>query len=344
MPFIGTDKLPKGADTGEPYAAFMENLASFPHFKISSMTVVRSNLIYTTKNGQLMKMKLFDKPEEVGKIAYLTEPFNQSRVTGLDTCVSKMTVITTSDDCYLRLYTYQNGPLKLILQEKVDKYITGLSMHPSGMYLATATGKQLNLYTICKKKFVCYNSIPMQECNVVRFSHGGQFVAAQAMNDVHIFKFFTGERMIRFDCAWHKASILTIHWLPDDDGIVSTSQDKFVQVWKFEDEASRHLWDKNPEDKKMKPYKRGFHTFSSIQSAVVELEVPHGIKERRTELVVYGACTDGTFSEIKNSKDVARLECQTVFSNIRSLKGLNGPRAFLAGTIRDNMPGSIRVI
>jgi cilia- and flagella-associated protein 57 len=122
-------------------------------------------------------MKLFDKPEEVGKISYLTEPFNEYRITGLDTCISKMTLVTTSDDCYLRLYTYANGPLKLILQEKVPKYITSLSMHPSGMYLATATKGEVNFYTICQKKFVLFNTIKMKVCNLVKFSHGGQFLA-----------------------------------------------------------------------------------------------------------------------------------------------------------------------
>ena len=54
------------------------------------------------------------------------------------------------------------------------------------------------------------------------------------MGDIEIFKFFTGERIVEYDCQWHKAEILEINWLPDDDGIVSTSLDKYVQLWTFE--------------------------------------------------------------------------------------------------------------
>jgi WD40 repeat protein len=156
--------------------------------------------------------------------------------------------------------------------------------------------------------------------------------------------FFTGERIVDYDCHWHKADVLAINWLPDDSGLVSASQDKYVQLWTFEKGARRYVWAKDPDNEKLRTYKRGFHTFSSLETSIVELEVPHGVKERKTELLVFGACTDGTFSEIQDSKDVARLECQTIFSTIKNLKGTNGPRAFLAGTAREGMPGSVRLV
>jgi hypothetical protein len=108
-PFRKADMLPKAVDETEPFHQFLSNQANFPHFKIGSMAMVGSTLVYTTKTGQLLKMKLLDKEEDVGKIAYLTEPFNEFRITGLCTCISKPTLVTTSDDCYLRLYTYATG-------------------------------------------------------------------------------------------------------------------------------------------------------------------------------------------------------------------------------------------
>ena len=230
-PFDKIASLPNGIDENGPFHEYMRSLPSAPTFRLSSMVVMPGDLlIYSTYEGQLLKFLLHDKPETTGMVSYLYEPFHNQAITGLATCLKKPCIVTTSLDRTLRLYNYDfaGGMLKLQLCEMVDAPIISLDLHPSGMYCVAATQNALRYYTVCQRRFVMYNSTPIKDCNLIRFSRGGHMFACQEQNDICVFRFFTGERPPDYRFSCHKGQLLDIQWKADDTGFVSTSEDKTI--------------------------------------------------------------------------------------------------------------------
>jgi WD40 repeat protein len=64
--------------------------------------------------------------------------------------------------------------------------------------------------------------------------------ACQEQNDVCVFRFFTGERPAAYRFSCHKGPLLDIQWKQDDTGLVSTSEDKTIQVWDLKD--NKPVW------------------------------------------------------------------------------------------------------
>jgi WD40 repeat protein len=173
-------------------------------------------LVYSTGENQLMMMKLADKPEDSGKISYFMEPFHTRKITAIAICLKKPLIVTAgaSGDNTLRLYSHNGGNnLKLNYLERVTDPIESLDLHPSGIYLVTASKSKLRYYSVCLKRFVLYhetNTQNLNDCNVVKFSHGGQMLAVQENNDIQIYKFFTGERPAMYRFVFHTAPVQDI--------------------------------------------------------------------------------------------------------------------------------------
>lgn len=208
-----------------------------PLFRISAMQNLQGDrLVYSTFEGQLLMMKLADKPEDSGKVSYFIEPYHTRKITALAICLKKPLVVTAGVDNTLRLYNHNGGnQLKLQYVEKVSDPIESISLHPSGVYLVAASKSKLRYYTVCLKRFVCYHETSVVDCNVVRFCNGGHLFAAQEMNDVCVYKFFTGERPANYRFMFHIGGIRDIQWLPDDSGFASCSINNDIQVWSLKD-------------------------------------------------------------------------------------------------------------
>jgi hypothetical protein len=72
-------------------------------------------LIYTTMEGQLMKMRLNTDREDqqVGLVSYLQEPQHYRAITGIAVCLKKPIILTSAEDMTLRTYSYATGFLRL---------------------------------------------------------------------------------------------------------------------------------------------------------------------------------------------------------------------------------------
>jgi len=209
QPYEKTQVLPTGVDENGPFAEFLNDQPAVPLFRISAMQNLQGDrLVYSTPENQLMMMKLADKQEDSGKISYFIEPFHTRKITAISICLKKPLLVTAGVDNTLRLYNHSSGnQLKLQYVERVTDPIESLDLHPSGIYLITASKSKLRYYTVCLKRFVCYHTTNVNECNVVRFSHGGHMFAAQEMNDICVYKFFTGERPASYRFMFHIAGI-----------------------------------------------------------------------------------------------------------------------------------------
>ena len=139
--------------------------------------MAQNRMVYVTGDGQLMKMNLLDRPEDAGMISYLHEPFHIREITCIATCLKKPYLMTTGIDKTLRLYQYNTGQLRLKLCEKLDEYIISMDIHPSGMYMVACTEHGLVYYTICEKEFCLTHRTPLNQCRVIKFSHGGHVFA-----------------------------------------------------------------------------------------------------------------------------------------------------------------------
>ena len=68
-------------------------------FRITGMALNNTHIIVACKNNQLYKVRFqHDKPDEMGKISYLTQPSQQGSITAIATCLKMRLVYTASSD------------------------------------------------------------------------------------------------------------------------------------------------------------------------------------------------------------------------------------------------------
>ena len=174
-----------------------------------------------------------DKPEEFGKVSYLTTPFHRHAITGMTTCLKSPILITSSQDNALMVWVY-SGPsssLKLQYVAYLGDAVKAIQLHPSGLYLVVAHFDCIKHYCVFGNGVKAYHSIPIKGVSEVKFANGGHiYTVNDGENKVHLIKFWEGSISQTFE--GHKTKVKQIAWLEDDSGFVSTGSDKQVIFWK----------------------------------------------------------------------------------------------------------------
>lgn len=98
---------PSQIDTDENWSNYLEKLELSPYFKISGMALTHSHLIVACKNHQLLKLKFQpEKPEDMGKISFLTQPCQQGTILGIASSLKMQSVYTVSSDKTISKWEY----------------------------------------------------------------------------------------------------------------------------------------------------------------------------------------------------------------------------------------------
>ena len=79
-----------------------------------------------------------------------------------------------------------------------------------------------------------------RNCTYVKFSNGGQYLAAASGNLLHLFKFYTGENPVGMTFSGHSGKIKCIAWNKEDNIVVTCGTDGIILAYRVGMENCGH--------------------------------------------------------------------------------------------------------
>lgn len=157
----------------------------------------------------------------------LALPSHTAPISGLDVCLRKPLVVTTSVDSWIRVWNYAQYTLEG--SRRFQEVPLSVAFHPSGLHILVGFYDSLKLINILVDELKTYKEFPIKGCVECRFSNGGQYMAVAHGTAVEVFATYTGERILIF--SGHKAPVRSIYWMPDDLSVASSSADGATMLW-----------------------------------------------------------------------------------------------------------------
>jgi hypothetical protein len=81
-----------------------------PNFPIVGFSVAGEYVYYATTNKQLFKMRHnSEKIDEIGKFSFLIGPNHTKDITGIQTCLKRQILLTSSRDGSIKQWSFNNA-------------------------------------------------------------------------------------------------------------------------------------------------------------------------------------------------------------------------------------------
>ena len=173
---------------------------------------------------------------------YICDGFHSGPISSMDISLQRPIIITCSKkDNSIRVWNYLTGHCencKIILEEKEDTKdkdlnILSIAIHPNGYYVAISDTEMLRFFHLCYKELRFYgndqvgNEQSKSNCNIIKFSIGGNLLAAASDRKIYIIRSFSRETLKIFNTP-HKGKIVNIYFHDEDKFLYSCGSDGFV--------------------------------------------------------------------------------------------------------------------
>ena len=173
---------------------------------------------------------------------YICDGFHKGPITSMDISLQRPIIITCSKkDNSIRVWNYLTGHCencKIILEEKEDAKdkdlnILSIAIHPNGYYVAIADTEMIRFFHLCYKELRFYgndqvgNEQSKSNCNIIKFSIGGNLLAAASDRKIYIIRSFSRETLKIFNTP-HKGKIVNIFFQDEDKFLYSCGSDGFI--------------------------------------------------------------------------------------------------------------------
>ena len=130
-------------------------------------------------------------PEDV-KFETVARGFHSGAISCMDISVQRPILVTASrDDSTIRFWNYYTGQCELsrryfVLEKEKDqgdklreqaRPLLALALHPSGYYLAAGFVDKVRIMHVLHDELREFRTLEIKNCNRLKFSNGGQFLA-----------------------------------------------------------------------------------------------------------------------------------------------------------------------
>ena len=275
-----------------------------------------------------------ERPGDEVDYSYLVMPFHSKQINGMDVCIKKPFVATTSTDRTIKVWSYtpQNGfNLEIDQLFKEEPYC--VAFHPSGFHIVVGFNERIRMMNLFEKSLASYKDIQVRMCREIKFAHGGHLFAVANQSTINVYKFYLPETPQVF--KGHNSTIRAIAWLQDDSGFVTSSWDAYMYVWKLHSEGE--------ENKPAWHYRVKQVNFTSLAAFK-----PENSKENGNKQLIYATDTMRSLREIQEpsdgglGKELMKFEQQNCLQQVILM---HNRRAIFAGmgggSTEMNKPGSI---
>ncbi len=284
--------------------------------RIRSLAVSRNFqwLVISLDNNQIIKADLSPQNVEHIKFEYLHYNAHSAAINGLDVCIKKQLIVTSSTDKSVRIWDYEKKSLEVC--QSFTEEAHGVAFHPSGFHIVVGFTDKLRFMNIIDKKLVAYKEIALKSCKEIRFCNGGHMVAAASGNTIHIFNFYTGECPQSSVFKGQETNITSIHWTADDTGFLSANWSGVIERGKLSAGSSEVLY--------------------SLKGTKINSVIEVLGKER----LVYAATSDKQVRAFKEKTLLSIMDTGAVLGNLMITRNQN---YVFAGVEEKQKPGPLRV-
>jgi WD40 repeat protein len=150
-------------------------------------------------------------------------------ITGIDVALWKQIVATCGKDRTLRVWNPTDKRIE-IMKEFDDEPI-GLSLHPTGIYVAVAFPDKVKLMSILLDEIYLCREINARQISYVKFSRGGQYFAVAIGTNLQIYQTYTGLQIATL--RGHNNRIRSVLWMNYDSRIITFGAEGVVNVWEL---------------------------------------------------------------------------------------------------------------
>ncbi|XP_062921097.1 cilia- and flagella-associated protein 57 [Mobula hypostoma] len=217
-------KIPQDPFSTDPTQAEQQEILTL------CLSPSEETLIAGTNKNQLYSLTLSYGEMSKGEIPQfeiLSQSFHSNVITGLDVCIRKPLLVTSSIDRSVRLWNYENNALELYKEFQEEAY--SVALHPSGLFILVGFSDKLRLMNLLIDDIRSFKEFTIRSCRECSFSHGGHLFAVVNGNVIHIYSTTTFENLINL--KGHNGKIRAIAWNSDDSKLVSCGMDGAVYEW-----------------------------------------------------------------------------------------------------------------
>ena len=94
------------------------------------------------------------------------QPFHHGRITGMDTCIRKPLIVTSSSDKSVRIWNYMDN--QCVGMKYFQEEATSVAIHPSGLYVMIGFSDKLRLMSVLNDDMRLFKEYPIRNCREVR--------------------------------------------------------------------------------------------------------------------------------------------------------------------------------
>eukprot|EP00501_MAST-03F_sp_TOSAG23-6_P000811 GSMAST32.ASY1.ANO1.841.1 assembled CDS len=189
-----------------------------------AMSSTEEKLICSTDHNQLYFLRLSNA--DIMSVEDMHSEGN-STVTGLDTCLRKPLLASSSSDGQIRIWNYEDSTIEVM--KRFDDTPMCLAFHPSGLQVAVGFNDTLCLMSILMDDIKIVHEFNVAGCSCISFSHGGHMFAASHSNIIQLFNTKNGSML--HTLRGHKDKVQAILWSPDDRKVTTACQDGSIIQW-----------------------------------------------------------------------------------------------------------------
>lgn len=167
------------------------------------------------------------RAEEMSKFEVFMDSYHTGPITGLDLCVRKPLLITSSSDKSVRIWNYMKGTCELL--KFFNDEPLSVSLHPSGLYILVGFSDKLRLLNVLMDDVRLVREFAIRACKKCAFANGGHIFVAVNGNVIQLFSTWTFDN---FDnLKGHNGKVRSLYFTPNDSCLVSSGSDGAVYTW-----------------------------------------------------------------------------------------------------------------
>jgi len=148
-------------------------------------------------------------------------------ITAIDAALWKPIIATCGKDKTVRVWNTNERRMEAV--REFEEEPTSVAVHPSGLYLAVGFLEKVQIIALLLDGFCLCREVSVRACNLVRFSHGGQYFAVCAGTVAQIFHTHTGT--LAYTLRGHTNKIKSFVWHDLDAHCITVGGEGAVFFW-----------------------------------------------------------------------------------------------------------------